>query len=101
MSTVTSEYTRAAQERALKTIRQGQQAVVEGVKVWADAVEKTISGAPKIPYADQLPTPQEILRTSFAFAEQLLEAQREFAEGIVAAAAPVLEKTFSGKAPAA
>jgi hypothetical protein len=92
MSTKTTDYSQAAQEQTLAAIRQSQQAVVEAVRTWANAVEKTLPDTPAVPFADQLPTPQEIVQTSFEFAEQLLKAQRDFAESVLAAAAPVLEK---------
>lgn len=95
MSTTSSEHVASAQEQALKTIRESQQAVVEAVRTWADAVEKTVPAVPAVPalpFAEELPSPKEIVQTSFEFAEQLLKAQREFAENILAAAAPVIEK---------
>ena len=92
MPTTATEFTQSAQEAALETVRQGQHAIVEAVKAWATAVEKAIPDAPVIPYSDELPTPKEIVKTSFEFADQLLRAQREFAESILDAAAPVLGK---------
>ena len=93
MST-TTEFTQAAQtvqEQALKSIRETQHAVVEAVRTWADAVEKTVPATSPLPFGEELPTPKEIVQTSFGFAEQLLKAQREFAENVLAAAAPVIE----------
>jgi hypothetical protein len=84
MPTSAIEYVQAAQEQTLKTVRQGQQAVVEAVASWAETVDK---GA-----ADQLPTPQELVQANFAFVERLLASQREFAEGVLAAAAPAFAK---------
>ena len=84
MSTVASEYARSAQEQTLKLMRQSQQAFVDGFKSWTDAVEK-------VPTAE-LPTPEQLVRNGFAFAEELLKAQREFAIGLVGAAAPLFEK---------
>ena len=89
----TQEQTLAsAQEQTLKSIRETQQAVVEAVRTWADAVEKTVPAVPALPFAEELPSPTEIVHTSFEFAEQLLKAQREFAENVLAAAAPVIDK---------
>ena len=85
----------SAQEQTLKSIRETQQAVVEAVRTWADAVEKTVPAAPAVPsmpFAEELPSPTEIVHTSFEFAEQLLKAQREFAENVLAAASPVIDK---------
>ena len=95
MPTTTTDYAQTAQETTLTTIRQGQQAIVEGVRAWANAFEKAIPATPAIPalpYPDELPKADEIVQSSFTFAEQLLKAQREFAENILDAAAPVLGK---------
>jgi hypothetical protein len=97
MSTIASEYVQSAQEQTLKTIRQSQQAIVEGIRTWAEAVEKT-SDLPAFSVTDELPSSQQYVQSGFKFAEQLLKAQREFAEGIIAAAQPVFEKW---KVPAA
>jgi hypothetical protein len=92
MPTTATDYAQTAQETTLKTIRQGQQAIVEGVRAWASAAEKAIPETPAIPFSDDLPNPNELVQSSFKFAEQLLKAQREFAENILDAAAPVLGK---------
>jgi hypothetical protein len=93
-ATTKNDTMQSAQEQALKSIRETQQALVEAVRTWADAVEKTVPAIPSVavPFAEEIPTPQEIVQTSFEFAEQLLKTQREFAENILAAAAPVTEK---------
>jgi hypothetical protein len=93
MATTYAEYTEQAQEQTLKLIRDSQEAVVEGVKTWAAAVEKAVPEIPALPLSDAFPTPQEVVQTSFAFAEQLLKAQREFIESVLSAASPVLDRT--------
>ena len=90
MPTKSTQYAQTAQEQTLRAVRQSQQAAVDVVRTWADAVEKTIPETPPIPFAAQLPSPQEVVQTSFDFAEQLLKVQREFAENLVAASAPIL-----------
>jgi hypothetical protein len=92
MSATLTDYTQAAQEQTLKAIRDSQKAVVDVVRTWANAVEKAIPETPAVPFAEELPTPEQLVKTSFAFAEQLLKAQRDFAENLVAAATPVLAK---------
>ena len=91
-SSTSTKQIASAQEQTLKSIRETQQAVVEAVRTWADAVEKTVPAVPALPFAEELPSPTEILHTSFEFAEQLLKAQREFAENVLAAASPVIDK---------
>jgi hypothetical protein len=92
MPTTATDYTQTAQEQTLKTVRQGQQVIVEAIRAWANAMEKAVPESPVIPYSDELPKPQEIIKTSFGFAEQLLKAQKEFAESVLDAASPVLGK---------
>jgi hypothetical protein len=90
MSTV-AELTQTGQEQTLAAIRQSQQFVVDAVRTWAEAVEKAVPAVPAVPFAKELPTPQQLIESSFDFAEQLLKAQREFAEQMLAAAKPVLK----------
>jgi hypothetical protein len=93
MSTTVTEFAQQAQEQTLSAIRQSQHAVVEAVQAWAQAVEKSVPEAPLLPISEDLPTPQQLIQTTFDFAEQLLKTQREFAENLLAASAPVIEKT--------
>jgi hypothetical protein len=100
MPTTATDYAQTAQEQTLKTVRQGQQVIVEAVRAWANAVEKAVPETPVMPYSEELPKPGEIVKTSFAFAEQLLKAQKEFAESMLDAASPVLGKpSTTTKAP--
>jgi hypothetical protein len=92
MSTVT-ELTQTAQEQTLAAVRQSQQIVVDAVRTWTEAVAKAVPAIPALPFAEELPPLQESVASSFAFAEQLLKAQREFAEQVLEAAAPVLKPT--------
>jgi len=85
-----SEYVQSAQEQTLKTLRDGQQAIIDSIRAWAEAVERIVPQTPTLPFSEQLPSAQEIVQTSFNFAEQLLKTQREFAENVLAAAEPVL-----------
>jgi hypothetical protein len=93
MSTTMNDVARTSQEQFLATVRQSQEAVVEAVGAWAKAVEGLIPSTPSTPGAEELPKPQAVMENAFDFAQQLLDAQREFARNVIAAAAPVLEKT--------
>jgi hypothetical protein len=99
MSTTATDFAQQAQEQTLSSIRQSQQAVVEAVRAWANAVESTVPETPSLPFASELPSPQQIVHTSFDFAERLLKAQREFTENVLSAAAPVIDKSQSPASP--
>ena len=94
------EYTQAAQEKTLNALRQSQTAVLDIVETWAKAVENSAQDLPAIPVASSLPTPEEIIKTSYDFAGKVLEAQRDFAQKLVTAAAPAV-KTTKVETPAA
>jgi hypothetical protein len=97
MSATMTEFAQNAQEQTIKSLQQTQKAVVDAARTWATAVEKTLPETPALPFAEQFPTPAEIVKTSFDFAERLLKVQREFAESLVSAIAPVTEPKSTTK----
>ena len=89
------DYTVAAQERTLELIRQSQATILEAVESWAKAVEGTVPELPELPYAKELPSPAELVQTSFDFAGKLLSAQRDFATSLLSASEPALKKAVA------
>ncbi len=83
----TNDIFNSSQEQVVDSIKQSQDAVVQAVRAWSKAVEQVSTALPRLS-ADQLPTPEEIVDTSFGFAERLLAAQREFAQNLLSASAP-------------
>jgi hypothetical protein len=80
------------QGQILDTIRKSQEAVTDAVRTWAEAVHSITPSVPvpPVPFADKLPKPADLVASAYDFAEQLLAAQRKFAEDILQATAPVL-----------
>ena len=76
----------------LNTISKSQAAVVEAIESWASAVQSIKPDLPDVnlPFADKLPTPQEVVTSAYDFAERLLASQRKFAEELLKATAPLL-----------
>ena len=88
--------TKAAQDKTLEAIKQGQSVIVEAVAAWAKATEKAIPALPVLPVLPVLPAldfpkPEELLQTSFDFYGEVLATQRKFATDLLAAAAPVVK----------
>jgi hypothetical protein len=79
------------QGEIIKTVRRGQDAVVGAIQTWADTVQVIKPPIPEvgIPFADKLPSPAELVTGAYDFAEQLLAAQRQFAEDVLRATAPL------------
>jgi hypothetical protein len=80
--------TQEVQGEILNTVRKSQEAVVDAIKRWADAVHTMTPSmpTPSLPYADKLPKPEEFV----ASAEQLLASQRKFAEDVLHATTPMI-----------
>jgi hypothetical protein len=80
------------QGQILETIRRSQEAVTDAIRTWADTIASLTPALPipQPPFADKLPKPSEVVAGAYDFAEQLLAAQRKFAEDVLAAIAPVL-----------
>ena len=87
----TSTTTQELQGEVLKTVRKGQEFVVDAIQAWADAVQAIKPPLPdvNVPFADKLPQPGDIIAGTYDFIEQLLAAQRKFAEDVLAVTAPL------------
>jgi hypothetical protein len=80
------------QDDILKTVQMSQAAVLGAIKAWADAVQSITPDFPagNLPFADKLPSPEEVVASAYDFAEQLLASQRTFAEDVLRATASVV-----------
>src|SRR6266542_467816 len=75
-ATKTKTTAQDVQDEILQTARQGQDAVVDAVKAWADAVKAIIPPLPATPeFVAKLPKPEELVANAYDFAEQLLAPQ--------------------------
>jgi phosphoglycolate phosphatase-like HAD superfamily hydrolase len=79
------------QDEILNLIRASQDAVVEALQAWTTTVQSVTPSLPKVnlPYADRLPKPETLVNGAYDFAEQLLSAQRKFANDVLDIAAPL------------
>jgi len=87
------DYTKTAQDKTLEAIAQSQAAVLDVVETWAKAVEGTVQELPAVPVASSLPSLDELISVQFDYAGKVLAAQRDFAEKLVKASAPVIKTT--------
>jgi hypothetical protein len=80
------------QDDILKTVQMSQAAVLGAIKAWADAVQSITPDFPagNLPFADKLPSPEEVVASAYDFAEQLLASQRTFAEDVLRATASLV-----------
>jgi hypothetical protein len=80
------------QEEFLSATRKSQEIVLQAIKTWVESAQALTPKVPsvKLPFADQLPKPEDVVSGTYDFAEQVLANQRKFAEDILKATAPLL-----------
>jgi len=86
--------TQEIQAQVLDGIRKSQEAVIDGMRTWAETIQQLVPGTTQaaLPRTDQLPTPAEVVDSVFDFAAQLLNAQRELAHSVLGATTAVGER---------
>ena len=82
--------TQDLQEEFWNVIRTSQETVVEVVKTCVDTVKTVTPKVPvaRVPLADRLPKPEDVVANAYDFAEKLLAGQRKFAEDMVKTLTP-------------
>ena len=87
--TATRTPVQQVQDDILKTVQTSQEAALDAIKAWADAVQSITPELPagNLPFGDKLPKPEEVVASAYDFAEQLLAGQRKFAEDVLKATA--------------
>jgi len=97
--------TQELQGQILDSIRRSQDAVVDALRTWAEAVHSVTPSLPvsAVPFADKLPKPKDLVEDAFDFAAQLLAAQRKFAEDVLQVTTSVVDEAPAepAKKPAA
>lgn len=76
------------QEQFAESLRTGQEAVMQAVQSWTKSAESAFGSSPEV--SGQF-DPNEVIDQVFNFAEQMLEAQREYAKTLAATAASIAE----------
>ena len=86
--------TEEIQAQVLDGIRKSQEAVIDGMRTWAETIQQLVPGTGQsaLPRSDQLPTPTEVVDSVFDFAAQLLDAQRKLAHSVLGATTAIGER---------
>src|SRR5262249_56356383 len=80
------------QDEFLSTLRKGQEIALDALKTLVETIQSVTPSMPavRVPLADRLPGPHEVVARASDFAEQLLANQRQFADELITAASPLL-----------
>ena len=86
--------TQEIQAQVLDGIRKSQEAVIDGMRAWAETVQQLVPGTAQaaVPGGSQLPSATEVVDSVFDFAAQLLNAQRELAHSVLGATTAIGER---------
>ena len=84
--------TQDMQDQFLSTVRRSQEMALDVIKTMVDTIQNITPKVPavNVPFADQLPNPQDVVANGYDFAQQLLTSQRKFANEVVKATAALL-----------
>jgi hypothetical protein len=91
-STTTTTTQQELQDQFLSIVTRSQEMALDAIKSMVDTVQTITPRIPTVdvPFADQLPKPQDVVASGYDFAQKLLTSQRKFADEVVKAAAPLL-----------
>jgi hypothetical protein len=90
-----TDKTEEFQKQALELLRSQQEAYLNAVKAWREAMNAGAAQAPawpKLPSMEMLPTPAEVAEASYSFASKLLADQSRFMEELSRAMATPPDK---------
>src|SRR5580704_5813883 len=109
--------TRDLQEEFLAATRKSQETVVRAIKTWVETIMTVTPKLPSVyapladrlprlpsvnvPFADRLPKPEDVVASSYDFAQHLLALQRQFAEDLLKVTEPLIPSNRESHAPSA
>ncbi|HKY15495.1 MAG TPA: hypothetical protein VJM33_11275 [Microthrixaceae bacterium] len=97
MTTPVIEKLTDVQSSVVDTISSVKAPVVKGVTVVVDFVIERFPEIPVVPFAEQIPTPTEVINNQFKFAKSVLDTNKEIAVAVAKAAAPITDKALDRK----
>ena len=97
MTTPVIEKLTDVQSSVVDTISSVKAPVVKGVTVVVDFVIERFPEIPVVPFAEQIPTPAEVINNQFKFAKSVLDTNKEIAVAVAKAAAPITDKALDRK----
>ena len=92
MATTSIPTAQELQDQFIAVVRKGQEIALDVIKSMVDTIQTITPNIPSfdVPFADRLPKPQDVVAGGYDFAEKLLSSQRQFADEVVKATAPLL-----------
>ncbi|HPB44520.1 MAG: hypothetical protein M9952_02420 [Microthrixaceae bacterium] len=101
MATPVLEKITTVQTQVVDTIALVKEPITTGVTTVVDFVIGKVPNIPAVPYADQIPTPKEVIDNQYKFAKSVIDVNKDIALSLAKAAAPITDKVLDRHTPAA
>ena len=85
------------QTSVVDTISLVKEPVVKGVTTVVDFIVGRVPEIPAIPYAEQIPTPVELVNNQYKFAKSVIDTNKDIALAVAKAFAPITDKALDRK----
>ena len=85
------------EDQFFTTVRRGQDAIVDSVQALADRFAPYAAKLPEAPWAGRVPSATEVAERAFSLYEKVVSEQKDFAERLLDAAAPLFAEASSTK----
>lgn len=83
MSSTATEFASTLEEQYFSAVKQAQDLALDAVRSVAGLVTPLVADLPSLPFADQLPKPEETVEAGFAFVEKVIANQHDFVKQLV------------------
>jgi hypothetical protein len=83
-----------AGDRVISAVKQAQDLTVAAVSTVTETIGNLLPDLPTLPFAEQIPAPKELVKTTFSLADKWLDAQKSYALDLADALAPVTGKVI-------
>lgn len=89
------------QTQVVDALKSTKDPVSDGVSAVVGFVTERVASVPAVPFADQIPTPKEIIDNQYKFVRSLTETNKSIAVGVADAASPLTNQLLDRKPAAA
>lgn len=82
------------QDQVIDLLSSTKEPVTKGVVTVVDFVTGRLPEIPVLPFAEQVPTPVEVINNQYKFAKSIIDANKDIALAVAKAAAPLTDKVL-------
>ena len=86
------------QNNVVDTLSSVKEPVVKSVSTVVDFIVDRLPEIPALPYAEQIPTPVEIVNNQYKFVKSILDTNKDLALAVAKAVAPLTDPALDRKA---